>query len=120
MVDSSKTNMRLSVAALAISAGAVTGACTEALDAIVFNPCSHAVDVRFWGGDVPPQNERDSRESYRVAAESVERLGSVLIEGEGDDYTAEVILPGNETVEITVSLDEDPAPVLITAEACAG
>lgn len=91
------------LAALALGAPA----CSNYFDALVSNPCGHAIEVAFGSGE----------EAATVEAESSRRFADVLADV-GRSQTVEVLLPDGDVHEVSVPAEEDPVPVVVPARIC--
>lgn len=98
----------------------VGAACSNRLDALVFNPCDREIEVRLI--DVPrplDPDEWSEVEAFAVSATSVERIPSTFADNGEEDYGAQVTVDGAGSEFLVVPRsDEEFVPVLIPASVC--
>jgi hypothetical protein len=102
-----RVGLALTLAGVALS----LSACSKFLDAIVFNPCPHVLEVRFPGRE-------GFGNALAVEPESTRRVRDVIADV-GRDATVRVELRDGSSEEVVApDTDDDPVPVLIPARFC--
>jgi hypothetical protein len=109
--------MRWRAGVVAVGALLAAPACSRFVDAKVYNPCRHPIEVRLWTATVSPF-QRDHKPLIRVEPASTRIVEEALGDPEADDYTAEVLLPYGETEFLDFEPGPEPVEVLVPVDYC--